>query len=557
MKKSSLGYMLTMGSIIILCRVQAQNTSPYWSLAGNSNASSSSKMGTTNNTNLRIITNNITRLFLNTNGNIGINTSAPRAPIHVNGLAKDTGLYSIAKKYGVIGVDTTTLLAGETYRRPNAAGVLGLGGSYGVYGESRRIGVYGLGSADPTSASATGIGVLGVTQYGEGVKGISEGTGVHGQGVYRGVYGYGSAYGVYGDAPYELTAFGESFGVYGKGIYGVKGNGVAFGIHGTSIDADTGRGVYGTGFYGVYGAGLEFGLYGKGKTGVYATTAASFNDAVRADAKGPAASWGIYATSLNSYGIYASSFAPGVYAGYFAGSIYSTGSYISSDKKLKKNIQPIENGLTIINKLAPKFYEYRHDGDFAVMNLPTGNQYGLIAQEVEQVLPELVKSTLLPVGKIRLTESKDTDNRIKKQEEMIEHKAINYTALIPLLIKATQELSETVSILQKENKSIKEELNRLKNGHAYNNFTATALLQNAPNPVKSSTTIGYSLPSSYSKAHINIADAAGHLVKQLKIAGSGKSSVQLNVSDISSGTYTYSLWIDDQLIATKQLLVVK
>lgn len=46
--------------------------------------------------------------------------------------------------------------------------------------------------------------------------------------------------------------------------------------------------------------------------------------------------------------------------------------------------------MSIINKLKPKNYEFRNDGKYAAMNLPKGNHYGLIAQELEEVLPNLV-----------------------------------------------------------------------------------------------------------------------------------------------------------------------
>jgi len=56
----------------------AQNTSPYWSLAGNSNATSSSKLGTTNNTSVRFYTNDISRMIISSGtGNVGIGITAP------------------------------------------------------------------------------------------------------------------------------------------------------------------------------------------------------------------------------------------------------------------------------------------------------------------------------------------------------------------------------------------------------------------------------------------------------------------------------------------------
>src|SRR6185295_4718179 len=55
----------------------AQNTSLYWSLAGNSNSTSSSKFGTTNSVSLRFFTNNIERLRLTNTGRVGIGITNP------------------------------------------------------------------------------------------------------------------------------------------------------------------------------------------------------------------------------------------------------------------------------------------------------------------------------------------------------------------------------------------------------------------------------------------------------------------------------------------------
>lgn len=63
----------------------AQNTSPYWSLAGNSNATASSKLGTTNGNNLGLFTNNIERMRITTAGSVGIATANPLTKFHVNG----------------------------------------------------------------------------------------------------------------------------------------------------------------------------------------------------------------------------------------------------------------------------------------------------------------------------------------------------------------------------------------------------------------------------------------------------------------------------------------
>ena len=93
--------------------------------------------------------------------------------------------------------------------------------------------------------------------------------------------------------------------------------------------------------------------------------------------------------------------------------------------------------------MQPKEYEYRHDGNFKLMNLPQGKQYGLIAQDVEQVLPKLVKETKFNTGRMSLPEN----NCSKRRRNYF--KALNYTELIPVLVKAIQELSKTQNAICK------------------------------------------------------------------------------------------------------------
>src|SRR5258706_12907196 len=65
----------------------AQNTSPYWSLAGNSNATTSSKLGTTNAVSLRFLTKNSERMRIDTLGRVGIGTTSPSDKLHINSAA--------------------------------------------------------------------------------------------------------------------------------------------------------------------------------------------------------------------------------------------------------------------------------------------------------------------------------------------------------------------------------------------------------------------------------------------------------------------------------------
>jgi len=74
------------------------------------------------------------------------------------------------------------------------------------------------------------------------------------------------------------------------------------------------------------------------------------------------------------------------------GSITATGdiiAYYTSDKRHKNNIQPITNALSKVSKLNGVTWEWNSDVDAVIKQSP---KTGLIAQEVEEVLPEVVKT---------------------------------------------------------------------------------------------------------------------------------------------------------------------
>jgi hypothetical protein len=67
------------------------------------------------------------------------------------------------------------------------------------------------------------------------------------------------------------------------------------------------------------------------------------------------------------------------------------GGTCSSDERLKQNIQPMTNVLDKLVQLSPSTFNFRA-AEFPQFHFGTGTQYGLIAQQVESVLPELVET---------------------------------------------------------------------------------------------------------------------------------------------------------------------
>ena len=144
------------------------------------------------------------------------------------------------------------------------------------------------------------------------------------------------------------------------------------------------------------------------------------------------------------------------FAGMFNGRVqvngdlnYSGNLTQTSDMNLKENIAPLENGLNAILNLNPATYNFRNESKYRSMNLSSGTRYGLIAQEVETVLPSLVQ-TNRHYYRIVASEEAGPDVYEVAKEEVLEYKTVNYSELIPVLIKAVQEQQEKIEALERE-----------------------------------------------------------------------------------------------------------
>lgn len=195
---------------------------------------------------------------------------------------------------------------------------------------------------------------------------------------------------------------------------------------------------------GLRGENTVAGWYGYGVSGVGGWYGGYFDASVA----GTGSRYGVagYAggTSSASYGVYGSATGSGTnYAGYFSGDVYSTGAYLPSDANLKNNVKDYANAMAMVNTIPVKSYTYKNDGIFGKMTLPQGNQVGIMAQDLEQVFPQLVKQSYFED-----TESYRKGMVSKENMESIDYKAVNYTGLVPVLVKAMQEQNQVIENLK-------------------------------------------------------------------------------------------------------------
>ncbi|HRP39806.1 MAG TPA: tail fiber domain-containing protein [Chitinophagales bacterium] len=373
--------------------------------------------------------------------------------------------------------------------------------------------------------------------------------------VSAGVFGtaYGNAYGLYGGfftsegTPGNRTV--ECSGVRCQGAnalmnYGVRGiawgqsSSTNYGLHGLASAEHQSTGSTN---YAVYGeiehsnsySGYNYAIYGR----------ADSNDA-------------------------------NTYAGFFDGHVVVTGNLInSSDRILKRNIDTIANPISIINQLQPKTYFFDTANTYGI-RFSGKKQYGFIAQDVEQILPELVSGIHKP-------EYIDTSGKVIYPA--IDYKGVNYNALFGIIVAAMQEQQNRLEskdsviaalanrILYIEDCMQRANLCNTNNAPAFKkeqnnetnvpqqdielkNLQTIILNQNTPNPFAEQTVIGYYLPQEVKTAAIIFYNAEGREINRAEIATRGNGAINVYAQDLSSGVYSYTLIADGNVIDTKRMV---
>ena len=262
------------------------------------------------------------------------------------------------------------------------------------------------------------------------------------------------------------------------------------------------------------------------------------------------------------YGIYASAGGDSttngdIYAGYFDGDVFTTGSYLPSDETLKSNILPLESSLDKVLAIEVVTYEYNQD-ETGNMNLPNGQQIGYTAQNIGEFYPVLIKHATQP-------SAVDEDGNVLA--ESFGFDAVNYTGMVPVLHKAIQEqqnlinsLSESVEALTLQIESCCADTKNQEStpDHSIDvklsNESNSVLFQNTPNPHQGECVIRYFIPESTTAAEIQFFDARGGILKIIVLQQNGLGQINLDAKELANGIYTYALIVDGNAVDMKKMV---
>ncbi|MEO8068220.1 MAG: tail fiber domain-containing protein [Flavobacteriales bacterium] len=349
-------------------------------------------------------------------------------------------------------------------------------------------------------------------------------------------------------------------------IYGSQGEAVvagttvdAYGVRGlgTAVSGGTIRSAYGT-------AGIATGAASSTVNdllcGAYGRATGSGSQDVAYGLWGEAdASYN--STSGGRYGVYAeAAVAAKSWAGYLNGDFYYTGSFTSSsDANLKSNIEELDGASVLLNQLEPKTFEFNTVA-FSQINLPTGPQMGLIAQDVQNVLPQLVHNGGHP-GK------RDASGNMIVAP--IDYLTLDYVSLIPLLIAGFKEQQAVISDLQDQVNGCCTEgmapeggtggIGYIDNTQSASGATrqlSTDELVVTPNPFTENPTISYRIGTG-GRAQLRVTSASSRDMGVLFDAGTeaGQHSMVWNTEGMAPGLYLLTLTVDGKRVTEQAVKV--
>lgn len=219
----------------------------------------------------------------------------------------------------------------------------------------------------------------------------------------------------------------------------------------------------------------------------------------------------------------------------------------SSDARYKSNVESLESMGELLNDLTPVSYNLNIpakgvEADAAVqMDSPVSDaddrrSFGFIAQEVREIFPELV---------------------YEDAQGML---SVDYNGFIPLLVDAYKALNAKVAEQEEVIANLSRAANKTRGVASVEDIygdDSVVLMQNRPNPFKTTTEIRCHLPEGVADAFICIYDLNGRQQMRLNLAERGDVSVSVSGSSLQPGIYIYSLIADGKEADTKRMILTE
>ena len=148
---------------------------------------------------------------------------------------------------------------------------------------------------------------------------------------------------------------------------------------------------------------------------------------------------------------------------------------------------------------------------------------------------------------------------IEEKEERIKTMEAENREFRNRLADVRQQLSQIHSKLDAQEQSLDECCEAKENPRGFENLAGLPgayLGQNIPNPFENSTVIPYFISEeTEGMAFIRVFDLNGKQIQEFKLATKGMSQVEFVTGNLPAGIYSYSLFVNDEKVDSKQMVI--
>jgi hypothetical protein len=225
----------------------------------------------------------------------------------------------------------------------------------------------------------------------------------------------------------------------------------------------------------------------------------------------------------------------------------TSGVWLPSDANLKANIQALPSTASAqLAQLDAMTYQFVPSAA-PQAELPAGDQAGFMAQQMEQLFPELVRES-------QFTAMLDSMGNVV--HPAVQYKAVNTIGLIPYMISAMQEQNARIDQLQAQLAQCcstgATDSRSMQQGTGSSSTGMETDLRIIPNPVAANTLLRYTVGTP-GRVRLEVSDGMGRVIEVLEEStrSTGEFTYDWNTQQLSAGTYYCTLFVNDEPLVKK------
>ncbi|MCL2074344.1 MAG: tail fiber domain-containing protein [Marinilabiliaceae bacterium] len=250
-----------------------------------------------------------------------------------------------------------------------------------------------------------------------------------------------------------------------------------------------------------------------------------------------------------------------------------------SDIRLKENIHPLPPMLDKLKEVQAYNFNYTDEyfKDFSEEEKEYMQrvEYGFIAQEIQEIFPELVFErgeekmlslnyvSMIPILTAAINELREESGKRTKEVDDLRKESENRLSSIEDLRLEVETLKSmlaqccTAGITKSKEENETSSINFQLSDDANTETEEMILYQNAPNPFDKNTTIRCFIPKGMGNVQLCVYNMQGAQVQCLDVYERGTVDVIIEAGKLTSGIYTYLLIGDAKTSDAKQMILTK